>query len=41
MRYYVINSVSEAYTLQEDTVCDLQISSSGEIVVKAQDTRCR
>ena len=36
MGYYVITFVSEAYTLQEDTACNGQIISSGEIVFKAQ-----
>ena len=35
MGYYVINFVSYAYTLREDTTCDRQIISSGELVVKA------
>ena len=29
--YYVINFVSDAYTLQENTTCYRQISSSGEL----------
>ena len=36
MGYYVINFLSESYTPQEDTTCDRQISTSGEIVVKSQ-----
>ena len=33
--YYVIKFFSEAYTLQDDTTCDGQISSDGELIVKA------
>ena len=40
MRYYVINFVSEAFNLQEDTTCYGQIISSGELVVKAQYLSC-
>ena len=40
MGYYVIKFVSEAYTLQEDTICDRQIISSGELVFKAQYLIC-
>ena len=40
MGYYVINFVSEAYTLQEYTTHGGKIFSSGEIVVKAQYLRC-
>ena len=36
MGYYVIMFVSEACTLPEDTKCDKKISTSGELVVKAQ-----
>ena len=39
MGYYVIKSVSEAYTLKYDTTCDGQIISSGELVVKSQYLR--
>ena len=41
MGYYVINFVSEAYTLQEDTTCDGHIISAGELVVKSQYLRCK
>ena len=40
MVYYVINFVSEFYTLQEDTTCDGQISKFSEMVVKAQYLIC-
>ena len=40
MGYYVINFVSEAYTLKYDTTCDGKISSAGELDVKAQYLRC-
>ena len=40
MGYYVITLVSEIYTLQDDTTCDIQISSAGELVVKAQYQIC-
>ena len=40
MIYYVVKFFSEAYTLQYDTTYDDQISSSGEIVVKAQYLSC-
>ena len=36
MGYYVIKFLSEAYTLQEDTTYNVQISTSSELVVKAQ-----
>ena len=36
MGYYVIKFVSEAYNLKNDTTCNGKISSSGELVVKAQ-----
>ena len=39
MGYYVIKFFSEAYTLQEHTTCDRQLSTDGEIVVKAQYLR--
>ena len=32
MGYYVIKFVSEPYTLPDETTCDGQISSSGELV---------
>ena len=34
MGHYVIKSVLEAYTLQEDTTCNGKISTYGELVVK-------
>ena len=34
--FYVINLISEAYTLQNNTTIDGQIISAGELVVKAQ-----
>ena len=37
---YVIMFVSEAYTLQDYTTCDREISSSGELVFKAQYLVC-
>ena len=40
MGYYMIKFVSEAYTLQYYTTYDEQISSYGEIVVKAQYIIC-
>ena len=40
MGYYVINFVSEAHTLQDDTTFDGNISPAGEIFVKAQYLRC-
>ena len=40
MVYYVINFLSEAYTLEYDTTYDGKISSSGEIVVKFQYLSC-
>ena len=40
MGYYVINFVSDAYTLQYYTTCKTQIISSGELVVKAQYLSC-
>ena len=33
--YYVIRSISEAYTLQNNTTIDGQIISDGELFVKA------
>ena len=35
MGYYVIKFVTEAYTLQYDTTCDVQIISAGEIFFKS------
>ena len=40
MVYYVIKLFSEAYTLQEDTMCNLPISTSGGLVFKAQYMDC-
>ena len=37
---YVINFLSEAYTFQEDTICDGQISTSGKIIVKVNYKNC-
>ena len=34
--YYVIEFISEAYTLQNNTTIDGKIISAGELVVKAQ-----
>ena len=39
MRYYVIKFVLEAYTLQDNTTCDIKIISFGQLVVKAQYLR--
>ena len=36
MVYYVIKLLSEAYVLQNDTTCNRQISTDGELVFKAQ-----
>ena len=36
----MVKFVSEAYTLQDDTTCDLQISSAGELVVNTQYLLC-
>ena len=36
MGYYVIKSLSEPYTIQEETSCDGKISTASEIVVKYQ-----
>ena len=38
--YYVIKFVSEAYTVQVDTTCNVQIISSGELVLKAHYLSC-
>ena len=38
--YYVINFVSESYTLQDDNTCNRQTISSGEIVVNSQYLIC-
>ena len=40
MGYYFIKFVSEAYTLQDYTTCDIQIISAGKIYVKAQYLIC-
>ena len=34
--FYVIQFLSESYTLQNNTIIDGQIISAGELVVKAQ-----
>ena len=34
--FYVIMSTSGAYTLQENTIIDLKIIATGELVVKSQ-----
>ena len=34
MDYYDIKFVSETYTLQEDSSCDRQVSTYGELVLK-------
>ena len=36
MGYYVIQKKSESYTLQEDKACNVQIRTSGDLVVKVQ-----
>ena len=36
MGYYVIKIIYEDYTLQEETTCDGQISTAGELVVKSK-----
>ena len=36
MGYYVIQKNSESYTLQEDKSCNVQIRTSGDLVVKVQ-----
>ena len=36
MGYCVIKFVSEASTLQEETICDEKISTAGGLVVKVQ-----
>ena len=36
MGYYLIKFLSEAYTLHDDTTCDIQISSASELFVKAK-----
>ena len=40
MEYCVIKFVSDVYTLQDDTICDGQISASGRLIVKSQYLRC-
>ena len=40
MGYYVIYSVYDAYTLQEDTTCYGKISTDGELSFKAIFLRC-
>ena len=36
MGYYVVELISETYTLQEETICDGKIITAGELVVKSQ-----
>ena len=38
--YYVIKFMPEPYTLQEETMCDGQISTGGELVFKVQYLNC-
>ena len=38
--YYVIKFMSESYTLQEEKMCDGQISTAGELVVKSKYMKC-
>ena len=40
MGYYVIKFVSEVYNLRDNTKCNVQIISAGELVVKAQNLIC-
>ena len=40
MGYYVIKFVSDSYTLQEETTCDVIIINSGELVVKSRCMKC-
>ena len=40
MGYYVIKFISEPYTLQEEKMHYEQISTTGELVVKAQYMNC-
>ena len=40
MGYYLIKFVSEAYTLQDDTTCDVKTSSAGKLVFKSQYIIC-
>ena len=37
MGYYVIKFMSELYILQEEIMCNLQISTAGGLVVKVQN----
>ena len=39
--YYVIKFMSEAYTLQEETMCDGKISTDVELAVKSQYMNCK
>ena len=39
MGCFVIKCMSEAYILQEETTCDVQILNACELVVKAQYTK--
>ena len=36
----MIKLISKPYTLQEETICDRQISTAGKIVVKSQYINC-
>ena len=40
MGYYGVKFVSYTYTLQEDTSCEGQIISAGELVVNANHLSC-
>ena len=40
MDYYEIKFVLEAYTLQEDSTYDIQVSTSGELVLKYRYLSC-
>ena len=40
MGYYVIELMSENYMLQEENLCNEQISTADELVVKAQYMNC-
>ena len=40
MGYYVIKFFLEAYTLQDGTICDGQISTDSELVFKEQYLSC-
>ena len=40
MGYYVIKFMSKPYTLQEESMCDGQINTTGDLVVKSQYMNC-